>query len=246
MTYALRELGRQWGFDCSTKLTAASAKALASTPLPKPGGRPGETVMLEYVWRYVFFGPALRGDIDRDELVMLLDHFRVVLLVQHCRAKEQPNGWLASAARGAEDGKWAAENAFQAGYMPGAYIELDMEDVANPGIAAIEHAEAAYENIRQGGFPRSTYVGFDCGMTSTQLYGLKGTDRYHSDAGNRQVAVRGCCCKQHPTILHAGVQIDPDEAYPDALGGSLVGMGTDTSDKPTDPDLPKLLHPDEA
>src|SRR5580700_2307194 len=113
--------GATWGFDCDTPLSPADAKRLArSTYQGKP---------LRFVWRYIFFGPPQRGDITRDEAMGILDAGLILLLVQHPR---EP-GWIASEARGREDGKWAADNAAAIGYPPGAYIALDLEGLGNSG-----------------------------------------------------------------------------------------------------------------
>jgi hypothetical protein len=215
--------GACWGFDCDTKLSAVTAKRLAASSY--------QGNALRFAGRYVFFGPPLRGDIDRDEALWITDARLVLLLFQHPRVP----GWLASEARGREDGKWAADNAQAAGYAPTAHLIFDSEGLGNSGQAVTDNWQAWCESVRDGGFSRCGYVGFDCGLTPSGLYALRGVDRYMSDAGGRTVDTRGVCCRQHATTRIAGVLVDPDEHFPDRLGEMLVGSAAELDD--TNPDL---------
>ena len=221
---SLVTLGPCYGVDASQKLKAADAQRLAAATIQ---GQP-----VRFVWRYVFFGLALPGDIDAPEAGYVQDAGLVLLLVQHPRNR----GWMASAARGAEDGKWAGLNAHKAGYEPGAYIALDLEGLGNAGQVVADHAEAWAQEVLAAGFKAACYVGYDCGLSPAQLYALHGIDRYWSDAGNRHVDVRGVCCVQGLQTQLAGVTVDPDQHFPDKLGGVLRGMARIPDAAPTTPE----------
>lgn len=220
----LVELPHSWGCDTSTKLTVASAQRLSAAQFH------GQEI--RFVFRYVPLpGNNPEGDIDAAELEAIQDAGLVLLLVQHCRA----GSWAASGAQGALDGAQAGRSAAAAGYATGAMVALDLESLATVGQPVIDHCEAWSSALADAGFRPLLYVGFDCGLTPQQLYDLHGFDRYWSDAGLRNVAKRQFCCKQYAQTVIAGISVDPDHAFPDLLGGCLVGMARD--EPPTRPDL---------
>ncbi len=227
--YEAVDLPPCWGLDTNTKLSAASARALASATFR---GQP-----VRFVWRYVFFGDPLRGDIDADEARAICDAGLILLLVQHPRNP----GWLASAERGKSDGEWAARNAWEAGYPADCCIALDLEGLGNSGQPVIEHAEAWAKEVIAAGYKPVVYVGYDCGLTPQQLYELPSFARYWSDFGQRSVMKRGFCCKQHPQQSLCGIEVDMDQAYPDDLGGVLTGMAEAKADT-----RPELEDPPDA
>lgn len=229
MTAAYRtvEVPRSWGFDCATKLTAASATALAAADYM------GQ--QLRFAWRYVPLpGNGAAHDIDAAEAEAICDAGLILLLVQHCRA----GLWYASEEHGRLDGATAATYARVAGYPRGACIALDLESVANSGPPVIAHCNAWCAAVVAAGYKPVVYVGFSPGLNDVELYQLHFVDRYWSDFGFRHVAVRSFCCKQHAQMTIAGIQVDPDQAFPDLLGGVLVGMGR--VEDATDPDLSSL------
>jgi hypothetical protein len=205
-----------WGVDTSCKITPEIAKKLAASKIPHDGVEHA----IEFVWRYVHFGPALGGDVDADEVKRLEDEGLALLVVQHCRYFP----WAASAKRGAEDGKHAVENAMAAGYLEGCSLAIDLEGVSNPGQAAIDHANAWAEVVEAGGYSPTDYIGFDSGMTADEHFALPKMHRYFGAAGAWNVSKRGLCCRQYPTTTIAGIPCDPDHAYPDAFGGTLRAM----------------------
>lgn len=212
-----------WGADTSSKLTAAAARGLSRAVI--------NDSPIRFVWRYVFFGEAVKSDIDADEARAICDAGLILLLVQHCRNP----GWIASPDLGRSDGQWAARNAWEAGYEAGCALALDLEGLGNSGSVVAEHVDAWAEEVAGAGYMPVLYVGFQCGLTPEQLWELPRFARYWSDGGPRSVANRGFCCVQHPSIQIAGVKIDPDYAAPDELGGALVGMAEAKAD--TTPDL---------
>lgn len=215
-----RLLGDEWGFDTNTPLSGQMARAIAAE------GWNGHR--LEFCIRYVFFGPPVHGDLTELETSAILDARLTLMVVQHCRNP----GWTATGQLGDSDGAWAVRNAAAAGYEPGKGLALacDLEGVANSGADVAEHVTRWAERVTNGGYQPVLYVGYQCGLTAQELYALHPVHRYWSDAGPRDVAVRGFCCKQGPEVTIAGVRVDVDHAGPDALGGCLTGMVADAPD----------------
>jgi hypothetical protein len=209
-----RELGMEWGWDCSSPLTRTQATAVAESGYK---GHP-----LTFVWRYVHFAPPPTHDLTRLETAAILDAGLTLLVVQHCRNP----GWTASEHLGDSDGAWAVRNAVAAGYPPGMglCVAMDLEGLANSGEPVIAHCEAWATRVRVDGYRPVLYVGYDCGLTPVQLYELPSFDRYWSDLADRHVPTRGTCCLQHAQTAIAKVQVDPDSAHPDLLGGTLTGL----------------------
>lgn len=200
-----------YGVDTNAKLTAQSAQSLRAATY--------EGQVIDFVARYVSIGPAAPGDITSQELDAILGAGLALLLVQHVRFP----GWVPSGAQGATDGAHAAQNASAAGYPQTAHIAFDLEGVA-PGTSA--DAVAAHANewsaaVVGAGYQAMLYVGYNAILTPQQLYDLPNFNRYWSDFGERQVAVRGFCMKQLAgTTQFPGVPfgIDPDRIMPDAKG----------------------------
>lgn len=226
MTYAATDLGDCWGIDLSAKLSPTSIRNLAASMLPAPISQP-----ISFVWRYVPLpGNDPRGDIDAEELAAWLDAKNALgnrialLLVQHCRA----GLWTPSAQQGQLDGQHAAEWAQKVGYLADCHIAMDDESVQAPqgvpvDVAMRAHAIAWCSAIRTGGVP-VIYEGFSPGLTPDEEYALPNVDRYWGAFGPWNVSTRGVCCKQGIGIRLAGVDVDPDHAFPDKLGGALRGM----------------------
>jgi hypothetical protein len=217
-------LGDCWGFDTSRKISFAEARAIIDTGMVVDDGDRAVSFAMRYV---PLPGNNSAQDIDAREMEWLLDAGLSVVLVQHCRkgVEVQPGvwRWTASQGQGALDGDVAARAAKSAGHASGASLGLDLEAVANIGAPVAQHCEAWASAVSGAGFEPFVYVGFSCGLSPQQLYDLHGITRYMSDMGPRSVVIRGFCCKQFATQTVAGIQVDPDHAQPDSLGGVLVG-----------------------
>jgi hypothetical protein len=202
-----------WGFDTNTKLTLKTASALASSAY--------HDNPLTFAFRYVFFGPPRLGDLSPLETDAILTAGLRLLVVQHCRAP----GWTASGQLGSSDGSWAARNARDAGYLAGCHLAMDLEGLSNSGHPVFDHAVEWCNAVRAGGYLPLIYVGYDAGLNADELWNIPNVDRYWSDFGQREVSHRGFCAKQFSQTTIAGIQVDPDHAMPDALGGTLTAMG---------------------
>lgn len=218
MTLVSRDLGIELGFDTDTKLSGAMCQRLAASVY---AGKP-----LTFAIRYVHHGPAPREDLDPDELRSLLGAGFTVLVVQHPRA---PADNILSADVGKGDAEWAIRNATAAGYVTPAgsspiCLALDLEGVRNPGAAVAAFAVVWCQAVAAAGYRPVIYVGYGAGLSPQDLYELPNVDRYWAAWGPWTVAKRGVCCKQHETVTVAGVELDPDYAYPDNEGGVLTGL----------------------
>ena len=226
MTPTTLELRDMWGVDLDTPLTAVSAERLAKASIPSGS-------QVRFVARYVSLGPPVHGDLTLAETEAILASGLALFAVQHCRAS-QGQGWETSAARGASDGHWAAQNAAGAGLVTGMGIAvaLDLEDVAQStwGQPTIDHCTEWCRQVALGGFEAVCYVGFCSGLTQDQLYNLPTVRRYWSDYGSRSVSTRGFCLEQHAQTMIAGLNVDTDYASPDNEGDCLIAMATAPDD----------------
>lgn len=201
-----------WGIDLSTKLEPDAIRKVVAEPLYGH--------QIRFVWRYCPLpGNNPAWDLDAEEMGHWLDAGPIVLLVQHCRA----GSWQAFGTRGMKDGQCASAYAQSIGYPAGACIALDLESVSNTGDDVAAHCNEWSAAVRSIGYVPVVYVGFSCGLTSDELFHKLTAELYWSDAGHRTVSVRGVCCSQYPQTQLAGVNVDPDHAFVDALGGNLSG-----------------------
>lgn len=228
MTAVTRELRGVWGIDTSWKLSPANISALCQARIPAsvaPSSPP-----IDFFVRYLSLGPQSPADLSVTETSAILAMGRALFAAQHVRASHG-QGWDASGALGASDGQWAARNAVTAGLVDGLGIcvALDLEDVSQAtwGQPTIDHATEWCRQVVVAGFEPVVYVGFNCGLSPAQLYGLPTVRRYWSDYGPRSVIERGFACTQHAQTSIAGVAVDPDYAGPDNMGDCLVGMADD-------------------
>ena len=205
-----------WGFDTNTKLNAKTAQNLTRAPLPNGN-------VSKFCWRYVSLSNPLPGDLDIEERDAILNAGLTLLLVQHVNYP----GWFAAATLGSSHGQAAAAHAKLVEYPQGAHLACDLEGVNDESTPAqvIDYVNGWCRAVIAAGYLPCLYVGYACGLTPQQLWELPLVSRYWSDFGKRNVANRGFTCVQSPQVTVAGVQVDPDHAMPDKLGGCLVGMG---------------------
>lgn len=215
-TYQAMDLPACWGVDTAMAgaLTDEQLRKLVETPLPS--GLP-----IKFLWMYVPLSGnrASLWDASTDRLRAACDAGLYVGLVQHCRA----GSWVASAQTGQLDGQRAGEYAALVGYPKDAHVAMDDESVKNPGPDAIAHVKAWCDAVTVGGLP-CVYEGFAPGLTPEQEYEVPNVNRYWGAYGPWNVAKRGVCCRQSLQVTVAGIGVDPDQAFPDQLGGVLRMM----------------------
>ena len=194
-------------------LTEAQLQAMLTTPLGKTGQCP--KVLCGYV--PLPGNRASRWDMTAAQLTLACDMGWLVWLVQHCRG----GSWVASAEQGAEDGEAAATYANSIGYPTGCHLAADDEAVRSPAPSAFQHFTAWCSK-----WPTPMiYEGFSPGMSPEQEYEIPDVQAYWGAAGPWNVATRGVRARQGLTVVHCGVEVDPDWLAPDHLGGVLVAMG---------------------
>jgi glycoside hydrolase-like protein len=176
------------------------------------------------VARYVPLpGDGAANDIRADELGAVMEAGLGLLLVQHVRFPH----WDPAMHSGGTDARVAVQFAMEVGYLAGAHIFLDLEGIVpGTGTATKAFAEAWAATVVGAGYRAGCYVGFDVPLTPQELFDLHDINSYWSDAGPRNVAVRGFAIKQHPQIQIAGVNFDPDTVQPDLKGETPVWMAS--------------------
>lgn len=170
--------------------------------------------------RYVPFGGSSTGgwDVTRHEVEHILAAGMVLMLVQRCRVAN----WTPSALRGKGDGERAADYALALGYPAGATIWCDLEGVSLgvPPDETIGHVNAWSTAVSAVGYSPGLYVGWQCGLTSAQLYHRLGLARYwRSASAVPEVQMRGYCMRQSVEQIVAGLRVDMDTIQADHLGG---------------------------
>lgn len=203
-----------WGIDTAMAgaLTDEQLVALYAAKMPN-----GQTP--KFLWGYCPLpgNAPSRWDWTGARMRAACDVGFIVLMVQHCRS----GAWVASAEQGDADGQHAADYAAAQGYPSDCHLAVDDESLKNPGPDAIA-AMTAW--AKHPGNPL-LYEGFAPGMTPDEEYELPDVRAYWGAYGPWNVSTRGVCCRQGLPIVLAGLQVDPDHAAPDNLGGVLRGMG---------------------
>lgn len=148
------------------------------------------------------YGPS---DITARELELILSEGLGLLLVQHCRIK-----WDASKLSGASDAASAASRAIAVGYAHGSHIYLDLEDVVSNRADTIRYVNDWCGAMVHIGFHAGIYVGYGQPLTAIDLWEIHDANSYWSDAGPRNVAVRGFAMKQQAQVNIGGILYDPD------------------------------------
>lgn len=228
-----RPIGACWGFDTTARLDLAACARVKASVLP--GGNP-----CAFVLRYVSLStPNLIYDIGPTERDAIALSGLYMGLVQHV---EYPS-WHADALVGAQHGKAAALHARLVGYPAGADLFVDMEGVGNPSTDAETYLAEWLKPVQDAGFNTSggcQYEGYDDGILTMPrrmvLYQKGVVRKVWSDYGHREpLPGVGFVCVQHPSIMFAGIEIDPDEAR-FALDGAqmvLAGLAGDPNLEPT-------------
>jgi hypothetical protein len=177
--------------------------------------------------RYVsLVTPCTAGDLTAAEAREILSTALSLMLIQHCREQ----GWVPSAALGAQDAAAAIANAKAVGYPIGAALAIDVENTPAEVSTVVAYINAWCAAVTDGGYQPCLYYGADIPLTATQLYDDLIVERYWRDgsAAAPLVAVRGLCIQQKlPSITVAGLLIDEDTIAADALGGlPMLAVGT--------------------
>jgi hypothetical protein len=171
------------GFDCNQIVSASSARAFVAA---------GYSFVLRYVPRL----RAAASDLFAAEVQTLLAAGLSVMPVQHVEAGE----WTPTLAKGSQYGTVAANMARAAGIVAGTTVWLDLESVNlnTPAWNIIDYCTDWFICVQAAGFQPGLYVGWQCGLSPTQIYALPFTrywSGYNLNIGEFP-AKRNVCMKQ--------------------------------------------------
>lgn len=198
------------GFDCNTRLTPTTAKALREA---------GMRFAVRYVGR---LQPQAAHDLTSEERDIIHGAGLALMVVQHVERDQAP-GWEPTIDKGAVYGHNAAELARMAGVLPGTTLWLDLEGVSrevDPQIV-IGYCNNWHRAVQAMGYHPGIYVGWSSRLTARQLYQLR-FDRYwaaYNLNSDEHPATRDVCMKQGIQVTIAGVELDPNQIITDQLGG---------------------------
>lgn len=121
-----------------------------------------------FVCRYVPRVKAAANDITMKEFAHIFQAGLGLMIVQHV----ENEGWIPSAQKGDAYGRTAAECASQILYPVGAMLWLDLEGVGVtvPTGITIEYCKRWYKSVAKMGYTPGLYVGFDPGISASDLY----------------------------------------------------------------------------
>jgi hypothetical protein len=203
------------GFDCNTVLTTSSAQAFKAA---------GLAFAVRYVPRtFVATASNAQGNLTAAEAQHILAGGLALMVVQHV----QSPGWVPSEALGTSYGQYAAANAAAAGLPPGVNVWLDLEGVASGTASAIvqEYCNAWYDEVSAAGYVPGLYVGASCGLSATQLVGMR--FRYFWQSGSTVPALStGYCLVQKISSSYVidGIAYDLDTVQADEYGQTPIWL----------------------
>jgi Domain of unknown function (DUF1906) len=208
------------GFDTAVKLTPQVATAFFDH---------GYRYAVRYVRRD---HPHPGVDLDASEAEALLATGLGLMIVQHV---ESETSWTPTADKGRGNGEAAAVECMRIGVPHGLSVWCDLEGVVSgtPAPAVIDYCNRWHQTVASAGYLPGLYVGWQCGLTSKQLYEELRFTHYwaaYNLNSDEAPAVRGVQMKQggaKPTDRPPGVTIefDTDRARTDALGGRPTVVG---------------------
>lgn len=194
------------GFDCNQRVTPAFAKQRRAL---------GQLFVLRYVRR----AQRHSYDLTAPEIETILDAGLGLAVVQHVA----PPPWKPTPALGISYGQIAAEEVHRLGLPHGLMVACDLEGVrrGTPAIDVADYCNAWHAQVARAGFTPLLYVGYDPGLTATELYYHLRFTRYWSALNlNRDLypAVRGVQLRQ----LEESQAIDGDVVQTDKLGSRPI------------------------
>lgn len=143
------------GFDANTPISDDAAAAFYAA---------GYRFCLRYVGRT----QMASHDLSTDEAERLLGHGFGLMTVQHVLNP----GWNPTQSLGQQYGANAAAFTQQIGFPAGVNVWLDLECVADGTSASsvIAYCNAWYDEVSAAGYVPGVYVGYQPGLTGSQLY----------------------------------------------------------------------------
>lgn len=204
------------GFDANTTITESQADAFWNA---------GYRFALRYVGR-----TAMKStDLTASEASMLLSKGFAVMTVQHV----QNEGWMPSGDLGTEYGKNAAAFTQQIGFPGGVNVWLDLEGVSTSAAASdvIAYCNNWYAQVAAAGYVPGIYIGWDPGLTGSQLYNDLKFSHYwaaYNVDGVSKPSPRGWQLVQSSGSGSVGSLdtslYDVDTTHVDGLGGQVLWL----------------------
>lgn len=204
------------GFDANTPISASAAAAFYAA---------GYRFCIRYVGRT----QMASYDLTAAEANNILNGGLAMMVVQHVLNP----GWSPTQSLGQEYGTNAATFTGQIGFPAGINVWCDLEGVstsaASSDVAA--YCNAWYDAVAAAGYVPGLYVGWEPGLSATQLYDLQFQHywgAYNID-GDSIPAVRGLQMQQHEgsggTIAGISTEsYDDDVTMTDAKGGQPLWL----------------------
>lgn len=202
------------GFDHSgSKLTYALASGYVSK---------GYKFCIRYIPNPLSPGGT---DLTSDEAEEILAAGLSLGAVQHCCDATRNSQFVPSESMGSDWGSVAAQCSVDAGIAAGTTVWLDLEGVKAGTLPTetLAFCNQWFAKVAQAGFEPGLYVGFDCGLTSDQLFFQLTTKHYwRAPSAAPNVSYRGYQLLQHTMQDPHGNEIDFDYAQNDSLGLSAT------------------------
>lgn len=215
------------GFDCNTRLNAASVKKLKDA---------GFAYAIRYVARKSKVGDS---DLTIAEAEAILDGGLALMPVQHV-AKA---GWKPSKDKGEAYGASAVKHVNDIGFPEGVNVWLDLEGVSSTASSddIIQYCNSWFKVVEDAGYVPGVYVGANSGLSGDQLYWQLRTKHYwKSGSIVPEIPQRGYCMiqriKQNDKV--GGVEIDRNLTQADGFGNTPFWL---TRAAELDADVPQEL-----
>jgi hypothetical protein len=205
------------GFDANTPISASTAAAFYAKGYRFCVRYVGRTAMASY-------------DLTSTEAKTILGAGLALMVVQHVLNP----GWSPTESLGEEYGANAARFARQIGVSPGVNLWCDLECVATGTAASdvIAYCNAWAAQVAGSGYVPGLYVGYQPGLSASQLYYDLKFDHYwgaYNLDGDEIPSTRGLLLRQKVgtggTIGGVSTEsYDDDVTMTDALGGNAVWL----------------------
>jgi hypothetical protein len=176
--------------------------------------------------RYVRRDKPHASALSASEARSLLDLGIGLMLVQYV---ESDTSWIPSGTKGTTNGGVAAGEAENLGVPWGVTVWCDLEGVApgTPSQKVIDYCNRWHIAVTSAGYVGGLYVGYDCGLTPTQLYRALRFTHYWSAYNlntDQYPAVRGVQMRQFRAatsdfVPGQSTDFQVDRVSADKLGG---------------------------
>jgi hypothetical protein len=194
------------GIDCNSPLDSGKLASLY---------KDGYRVACRYVKRVT----SHDYDLTVGELLTILKAGFGLNIAQHVDAN-----WVPSGAVGSQYGNTAVTECRRLGIPAGVTVSCDLEDVRPniPGQLVIDYLKSWYNTVKAGGYLPMLYVGFNSGLSGSDLYWKTPFTRYwaaYNLNADKYPIIRGVCGKQSPEHNQYGLRFDPDTYHTDTKAG---------------------------